>query len=195
MNRTAIPDSRPTTTHRHGLTTLLLLGLPFLVMVAGGWWYVRHELPYVNRVEFVSPLAAETLRIRHDAKGSGAFGAPRSGPRHHTGVDLLGQMGQPVYAIRSGRVREARYHRGFGYFVEVEHGKGLSSLYAHLSHLHVRRGERVRQGHIIGTVGKSGNARSTLVAPHLHFELRQARQPINPASLAFFQARIVDAPE
>ena len=177
--------------HR-GLATLALLTVPLMVGGGAGWWYVRHELPYVNRVEYVSPLMTEQLVLRHDAKGPGYFGAPRSGARHHTGVDVLSNVGQPVMAVRSGYVREARYHRGFGFFVTLDHGAGRGSLYAHLSRLDVRRGQRVRQGQVIGAVGKSGNARSRMVAAHLHFELHQDGQPIDPNSVAFFQSHIVD---
>ena len=177
---------------RRGLATLMWLALPLVVGGGAGWWYVRHELPYVNRSNFVSPLALESLTVRHDAKGSGHFGAPRSGSRHHTGVDLLARVGDPVFAIRSGRVMASRYHRGFGYFIEIDHGRGFSSLYAHLSRLDVRRGMRVRQGQLIGAVGKSGNARSRHVEAHLHFELQRKGQPIDPRSVSFFHARIHD---
>lgn len=170
----------------------MLLALPLIVGGGAGWWYVRHELPYVNRAAFVLPLAAEQLTVRHDAKGSGHFGAPRSGPRHHTGVDLLANVGDSVYAVRSGHVREARYHKGFGYFCEVDHGRGFSSLYAHLSRLHVRQGERVRQGQVLGAVGKSGNARSKFVEAHLHFEVRHHGQPTNPTVITFFRSHIAD---
>lgn len=177
---------------RRGLATLMLLAIPLSIGGGAAWWYVRQELPYVNRAEWVLPLPSDTLVLRHDAKGSGSFGAPRSGARHHTGVDLLGEVGQSVLTVRSGRVREARYHQGFGLFVNVDHGDGMSTLYAHLSQLGVHRGERVRQGQVIGAVGKSGNARSKWVAAHLHFEVRRQGEPVDPMSLPYFQSRIVD---
>ena len=177
---------------RRGMAALKLLAMPLAVAGGIGWWYVRAELPYRNRAEFVAPLVGDSWMIRHDAKGSGYFGAPRSGERHHGGVDLLATIGDPVYAIRSGRVREARFHRGFGYFVEVDHGQGLTSLYAHLSRMDVRAGERVRQGQLIGAVGKSGNARSKLVAAHLHFEVRRQGRPFDPGSITYFHSRIID---
>ena len=176
---------------RRGLARLMLLVIPMTFSGGAAWWYVRHELPYVNRAAWVPPLPSELL-LRHDAKGSGYFGASRSGGRHHTGVDLLSEIGQPVFAVRSGRVREARYHTGFGFFIEVDHGDGCSTLYAHLSRLGVRRGERVRQGELIGAVGKSGNARSKLVAAHLHFEVRRQGEPVDPMSFGYFQSHIVD---
>lgn len=184
--------SRHASSHRRGLATVMLLAIPLAIGGAAGWWYVQHELPYVNRAEFVAPLGLAPLTVRHDAKGSGHYGARRSGSRVHAGVDLLAKIGEPVYAIRSGRVREARYHRGLGYFCEVDHGEGFSSLYAHLSRLDVRRGMRVRQGQLLGAVGKSGNARSKWVAAHLHFELRRQGQAFDPATLTFFRERVLD---
>lgn len=183
---------RSANAQRRGLATLMWLAVPLVLGGTTGWWYVQHQLPFVNKTEFVAPIAVQRMTIRHDAKGSGHFGAPRSGARHHSGVDLLGKVGDPVYAVRSGWVREARFHKGFGYYVEIDHGHAFTTLYAHLSRMDVRRGDRVRQGQRIGSIGKSGNARSKLVEAHLHFELRQNGEPIDPLKITFFYARIVD---
>ena len=140
------------------------------------------EMPYVNWRRTVSPLEGVPLLIRVDAKGSGLFGASRSGGRQHRGIDLEAPIGTPVRAIRSGVVRTVTWHRGLGHYIELRHAASLSSLYAHLDTTRVAEGERVRQGQIIGTVGKTGNARSPLIKAHLHMELAQAGAVVDPAT-------------
>jgi murein DD-endopeptidase MepM/ murein hydrolase activator NlpD len=123
------------------------------------------------------------LLIRQDAKGDGRFGSPRSGHRMHRGVDIAAPLHSPVLAVRSGRVITAAKHHGMGRYVEVQHGGRLHSLYAHLDTIAVRPGDRVRQGQLIGTVGKTGNARHPWIIPHLHFEVTRDGTPIDPAML------------
>jgi len=157
----------------------------FLLGLAAGAavWWAAQELPYLNWRPIVVPLANTPLVIREDAKGNGRFGAPRSGNRSHQGVDLLAPVGAPVRAIRSGRVFVSSAHRGLGRYVELEHSGGLRSLYAHLDETGVKAGERIRQGQVIGSVGKTGNARHPLIQPHLHLEILREGQPVDPASL------------
>lgn len=138
------------------------------------------QLPYVNWRRVAPPIDAPVLEIRHDAKGDGRFLAPRSGNRRHRGIDLTARMDSPVRAIRSGRVLEAGMHRGLGRFVRLQHGGGLDSLYAHLEALRVEVGQRVRQGQIIGTVGKTGNARHPWIMPHLHLEITRRGELLDP---------------
>ena len=129
------------------------------------------------------PLDGKPLVIRADAKGDGRFGAPRSGHRVHQGVDLEAPIGSPVRAIWSGRVVKAGRHRGMGRFIELEHRHHFHSLYGHLETIKVRLGQRVRQGQIIATVGKSGNAHSPLIKSHLHLEVHRKGEPIDPGTL------------
>lgn len=131
----------------------------------------------------VAPVELAQLVIRQDAKGDGHFGAPRSGHVAHRGVDIEAPLGSPVRAIRSGRVITTGRHRGRGLYLELDHGRGLRSLYAHLQTIEVARGDRVRQGQRIGTVGKTGNARHPLITPHLHLEVSSAGQFVDPSSL------------
>ena len=141
------------------------------------------ELPYVNWRSVASPIDAHPLILRHDAKGDGRFLAPRSGRRRHRGIDLATPLHSPVRAIRSGWVVEVGFHPGLGRFVELEHREHLRSLYAHLSQVSVEAGARVRQGEAIGTVGKTGNARSAWITPHLHLEVLRDGQPLDPQTL------------
>ncbi|MFQ5877834.1 MAG: murein hydrolase activator EnvC family protein, partial [Acidobacteriota bacterium] len=99
--------------------------------------------------------------------------------RRHDGVDIDGRRGDTIVAAAAGRVAEAGTGRGYGKMVLIEHGGGLTTLYAHASKLLVRVGERVRAGEPVARVGRSGNARGT----HLHFEVRRHGRPIDPLPL------------
>lgn len=93
------------------------------------------------------------------------------------GLDLFAPEGTPVVAARSGQVAFVDEHlRGFGKTVIVEHGDGLSTVYTHLQAIRVARGQWVRQGEPLGTVGSTGRA----PGPFLHFEVRRRHRPDNP---------------
>jgi len=148
------------------------------------------EGPYINWHAVVSPVDARPLVIRQDAKGKGYFGAPRSGHRFHRGIDLVAALKSPVRAIRSGWVVRVATHRGLGRYVELEHEPHLHSLYAHLDTVTVKEGERVPQGAIIGSVGKTGNARHPWITPHLHLEVVRDGTPIDPQGLGLHVTRL-----
>jgi len=95
----------------------------------------------------------------------------------HTGLDIGNPTGNPVYASEDGRVIRAGWNNGgYGYFIEVDHGNGLRTLYAHLSKIYVKVGEIVSRSQVIGAIGSTG--RST--GPHLHFEVRVNGARVNP---------------
>ncbi len=94
----------------------------------------------------------------------------------HEGLDFAAPRGTPIYASAAGIVVEAKYLNGYGNTVEIEHGNGIVTRYAHSSQLHVKQGDLVERGQLIADVGSSG--RST--GPHLHFEVRMAGQPLDP---------------
>jgi murein DD-endopeptidase MepM/ murein hydrolase activator NlpD len=157
-------------------------------------WAVR-ELPYVNWQPIAAPVDQLPLTIRQDAKGDGRYGAPRSGNRTHRGIDLAAPLGSPVRAIRSGAVIQAAIHRGLGHYVEINHGEGVVSLYAHMKSTEVKRGERIRQGQAIGTVGKSGNARHAWIMPHVHLEVTEEGERIDPHALGLETLIVQEMPE
>lgn len=125
---------------------------------------------------------------------SGPVAAPISGPAHitspfgprvdpftgevkeHHGVDVAAALGSPILAAAAGTVRQAGERGGYGACVEVEHGDGTTTLYAHASELLVREGDRVEAGQAIAKAGHSGRATGN----HLHFELRVRGQPVDP---------------
>ncbi len=94
----------------------------------------------------------------------------------HEGLDFAAPSGTPILAASGGVVLEAKYLPGFGNMVEIDHGDGLITRYAHASTLMVKQGELVERGQQVARVGSSG--RST--GPHLHFEVRLAGQPLDP---------------
>ena len=102
----------------------------------------------------------------------------------HEGLDFAAPRGTPIYASAAGIVVEAKYLNGYGNTVEIEHGNGIVTRYAHSSQLHVRQGDLVERGQLIADVGSSG--RST--GPHLHFEVRMAGQPLDPRLFLVDQA-------
>ncbi len=104
------------------------------------------------------------------------FGAPRGG-RRHRGIDIAASSGTAVRAVAAGRVVYAGSGmRGYGKTVIVDHGSGLSSLYAHNSRVLVRHGQRVEPGQQIARVGRTGNATSD----HCHFEIRKGEVAVDP---------------
>jgi murein DD-endopeptidase MepM/ murein hydrolase activator NlpD len=86
--------------------------------------------------------------------------------RPHRGTDYAAPRGTPVYAAGDGRVVEAGYNRSNGNYLFIQHGEGFKTHYLHLNKRRVTRGDRVKQGQVIGTVGSTGAA----TGPHLHYE-------------------------
>jgi murein DD-endopeptidase MepM/ murein hydrolase activator NlpD len=95
----------------------------------------------------------------------------------HEGIDFPAEPGTPVVAAASGKVIAAEYHPAYGKMVEIDHGNGLVSRYAHTSMVFVKQGDLVMRGQRVAAVGSTG--RST--GPHLHFEVRLNGVPQNPA--------------
>jgi murein DD-endopeptidase MepM/ murein hydrolase activator NlpD len=115
------------------------------------------------------------LRRPLHARVGDVFG-PR-GNRFHPGIDLPASYGARVHAAASGRVVYAGWDSGgYGYLVTVAHRGGVRTMYAHLSHIRVRRGQWVPVGNLVGNVGASGEA----TGPHLHFEVRVRGAAVNP---------------
>lgn len=97
--------------------------------------------------------------------------------KKHRGIDFAGKIGTELMAVAPGRVISAGERVGYGLTVEIDHGLGFTTLYAHLSQAKVARGDWVRPGTVVGLGGSSG--RST--GPHLHYEIRYKGDPFNPS--------------
>lgn len=96
--------------------------------------------------------------------------------RLHAGIDIDGVTGAPVVAARAGAVTFAEEQTGYGKVVVVDHGDGMSTLYAHLSRIDVRAAQIVERGRLVGAVGCTGRC----VGDHLHFEVRIHGVPVDP---------------
>lgn len=103
--------------------------------------------------------------------------------RMHSGLDIGGEQGQPIYAATGGEVILAGVNGGYGNTIVIDHGDGLSTLYAHQTSFESAVGDVVDTGDIIGYVGSTGMS----TGPHLHFEVRLFGSPIDP--LPFLPAR------
>ncbi len=128
------------------------------------------------------------------ATGSGALMWPVSGPitspfgwrmhpiHHrmilHEGMDIAANTGTPIKAADAGRVIVAGWEGGYGNYINIDHGGGVSTGYGHCSAIYVSVGQDVKKGQVIGAVGSTGNS----TGPHLHFEVRINGQPVDPAT-------------
>lgn len=126
---------------------------------------------------------ARAFPISNPAPGkaiSSMFG-PRSDPllgtpALHAGMDFRASTGAPIKATGAGKVVTAGWNGGYGKMVEIDHGNGLRTRYAHMSRVAVAKGDTVAPGDVIGQVGSTG--RST--GPHLHYEVRRNGTALNP---------------
>ncbi|MCP4804355.1 MAG: M23 family metallopeptidase [Proteobacteria bacterium] len=109
--------------------------------------------------------------------GFGYRSSPITGRRKfHSGVDLSAERGTRVYAVSRGVVAMADYNSGYGRMVEIDHGLGIVSRYAHNSSVFVEQGDWVDAGQVIATVGTTGQT----TGPHLHFELIIGGEAVDP---------------
>ena len=100
----------------------------------------------------------------------------------HTGMDFTSPRGTPIYATGTGKViRVDNRSTGYGKHIRIDHGFGYVTLYAHLSKYNVKRGKKVKRGHVIGYVGSTGRSQ----APHLHYEVRYNKRKINPINFYY----------
>lgn len=144
--------------------------------------FLAWELYSLDKTYFFCPIKykQDTIIIRHDYYGNGEYQSPRRGGRKHNGIDLQAKIGSWVYAVRSGKVLEARFHKGMGNYVKILHPYGYTTVYGHLLRITVKKDQFVRQGDKIGEVGKTGNARQSRIIPHLHFEIKKNGNTLSP---------------
>jgi murein DD-endopeptidase MepM/ murein hydrolase activator NlpD len=130
----------------------------------------------LSRLDTMLPMGAPVAQVRVTSD-YGVRSDPFDGKqKQHKGIDFAGKIGTELFAVAPGRVISSGERVGYGKTVEVDHGLGFSTLYAHLSRISVARGDWVRPGTVVGLGGSSG--RST--GPHLHYEIRYNGAPFNP---------------
>lgn len=123
----------------------------------------------------LTPTLAPTVGVL--TAGYGLRSDPFTGRQEfHMGIDISSPKGGRVVAPANGTVVRVRWESGYGRVVEIAHGFGVRTLYAHLEAPRVVEGQRVRRGDLVGLVGSTG--RST--GPHLHYEVQVGGKPVNP---------------
>ncbi|MGD8628842.1 MAG: M23 family metallopeptidase, partial [bacterium] len=106
----------------------------------------------------------------------------------HEGIDFSARRGSSIYATADGIVASAKYERGYGYTIKIDHGNGIMTKYAHNQKMLVKKGARVERGQVIAELGSSG--RST--APHVHYEVQVNGVPQNPLNYMLPSDKVVD---
>ncbi|WP_164156845.1 M23 family metallopeptidase [Sandarakinorhabdus rubra] len=128
------------------------------------------------------PSQSSDFGYRRDPfHGGGAF---------HAGLDLTGKTGDSIHAAADGVVVRAGWWAGYGKVVVVDHGNGMETRYGHMSRFHVREGDVIRQGQVIGGMGSTGRSTGT----HLHFEIRLDGRPLDPQPFLDLASFGLDAP-
>ncbi len=131
----------------------------------------------LTKLNKILPLGAPLEKMRITSN-FGTREDPFTGKTtRHRGIDFAGKIGTELMAVAPGRVVSAGERVGYGTTVEIDHGLGFTTLYAHLSQITVARGDWVRPGTVVGLAGSTG--RST--GPHLHYEIRYKGVPFDPA--------------
>lgn len=128
----------------------------------------------------IQPLSGKNLR-----RGISGFGS-RIHPiykirKMHAGIDFSAPTGTPVYATGNGKVVKASSDHGYGRHIEIDHGFGYKTLYAHLSKYAVKKGKKVKRGDLIGYVGNTGAS----TGPHLHYEVLKNGRAVNPVNFFY----------
>ncbi len=144
----------------------------------GGSGFAGSDVPFIGADGFCSPIGENWRNVVTSEFGNRRD--PFTGERRgHTGMDLAVPTGTSVRAALPGTVTVSTYNQGgYGYYVMIDHGSGLSTLYGHNSQLLARVGQTVEAGDVIALSGSTG--RST--GPHLHFEVRINGERTNPRS-------------
>ena len=137
----------------------------------------RSQAERLSRTLIAVPLRKPVVGDIETTSGFGVRVDPfLRAPAMHTGLDFRASMGDPVRTTAAGTVTQTGWNGGYGKMVEIDHGNGLSTRYAHLSSFEVKEGQTVRMGQIVGRVGSTG--RST--GPHLHYETRVEGEAVDP---------------
>jgi murein DD-endopeptidase MepM/ murein hydrolase activator NlpD len=138
---------------------------------------IAGEFLFDRSTKVTAPSSGDTNVTPEVSSGFGVRHDPINGSqRFHTGIDIAAQEGSPVLAAAPGIVRRVGPRGGYGNAVEIDNGRGISTIYGHASSLKVKEGDSVKAGEPVALVGHTGRA----TGPHLHFEVRKDGKPIDP---------------
>ncbi|MDP6669737.1 MAG: M23 family metallopeptidase [Candidatus Krumholzibacteria bacterium] len=142
----------------------------------------REEL---SRIPSIWPLLKGRTTSRYGRRIDPFTGKPS----FHRGLDLGAPKGTPIFSTADGRVRKVRYSNvHFGNTVEVDHGNGFVTRYAHCDRIEVSKGQKVARGDVIAGVGSTGHS----TAPHLHYEVIRDDKAMNPRDFILARDFVVD---
>ncbi len=137
----------------------------------------RHAELALRRNHFDALPTSPPVKGLRLSSGFGMRKHPVTGKnRMHKGLDFAGPSGTPVMAAAAGRVIYAARKGSYGNLIELNHGNGVTTRYAHLRDIEVSKGDTVEMGELIGTVGSTGAS----TGPHLHWEVRVFERAKNP---------------
>ena len=140
-----------------------------------------------NKEKLIASIPAIQPVDFHDLRRIGSLFGYRTDPfykvtKFHEGIDFTAAIGTPIYATGDGVVSVAEYNSGgYGNKIMINHGYSYETVYAHLSKIKVKVGQRVKRGEIIGLMGNTGKS----TAPHCHYEVHKAGVPMNPIYFFF----------
>lgn len=147
----------------------------------------KHQDEMLKCVPAIQPIANKDLR--QTASGYGTRIDPIYGTaKFHSGMDFSAFPGTDVYATGDGIVMKSGWETGYGNTIEINHGFGYRTRYAHLRDVGVKRGQRVVRGEVIGGVGSTGKS----TGPHLHYEVLLKGQFVNPVNYYFMDLSAED---
>ena len=145
-------------------------------------WYIGNQRTLLNATPSLWPTSGRLTslfgyRLSPMQRSEGDVG------EYHQGIDIANEPDTLIYASANGTVRYAGWSSGYGQMVAIDHGYGISTLYAHASKVLVKTGEAVSRGQVIAYMGTSGHS----TGAHLHYEIWRGGRPINP--MAFLKVR------
>ncbi|WP_240757915.1 M23 family metallopeptidase [Palleronia sediminis] len=132
------------------------------------------KLDRMNLYRIAAEKAPFALPVQSSFRFTSGFG--RRWGRMHNGTDFAGAHGTPIHTTGDGVVTFAGRQSGYGNLVKIQHEFGIETRYAHMSAIHVEKGQRVSRGDRIGAMGNTGRSTGT----HLHYEVRVGGRPVNP---------------
>lgn len=136
---------------------------------------VKNKEKMLACIPSIQPIAVKDL-VRYGSPFGYRFHPILHIYRMHAGVDLTAKEGTPIYATGQGKVIAAGEQNGYGKVVKIDHGFGYTTVYAHMSKIAAKNGQKVNRGDVIGYVGCTGLSTS----PHCHYEVRINNKPVEP---------------
>ena len=128
-----------------------------------------NNLPEINGIKLATTPVTGTITSRYGVSS-------RIRKSNHTGLDISAKSGTDIKVVAAGTVISAKYEGSYGNLVEIDHGNGVETWYAHTSKMYIKAGQKVESGDVIAAVGSTGNS----TGPHLHLEIRINGEHVNP---------------